>query len=43
MESIINNISFDLDNLSTWPIMLITIIDKDFIGDDLLCYAYMSL
>ena len=23
--------------------MLITVIDKDFIGDDLLCYTYISL
>ena len=40
---IFNDISFDLDNLSTWPIMLITVMDKDLMGDDLLGYTYIWL
>ena len=36
-------ISFDFKDESTWPVMLLTVMDKDLGGDDMLGYSYLWL
>ena len=36
-------IFFDINNQSSWPVMLVTIMDEDISNDDLLGYTYVWL
>ena len=38
-----SEISFDINNQSSWPVMLVTIMDEDISNDDLLGYTYVWL
>lgn len=38
-----NDVMMDIKDKSTWPVMLITVMDKDFVGSDLLGYTYLWL
>ena len=40
---VFTEVSFDLNNLSTWPVMLVTVMDSDVTNDDLLGYTYVWL
>ena len=40
---IFNEISFDINNQSSWPVMLVIIMDEDISNDDLLGYIYVWL
>ena len=43
MSWIFNEIFFDINNQSSWPVMLVTIMDEDISNDDLLRYTYVWL
>ena len=38
-----DNVYFDINNQSTWPVMLLSVMDEDLVGDDLLGYCYIWL
>ena len=40
---IFNEMSFDINNQSSWPVMLVTIMDEDISNDELLGYTYVWL
>ena len=40
---IYENVMMDINDKSTWPVMLLTVMDKDVVSSDMLGYAYMWL